>query len=436
MLKDLRSSWFFPLLFPAFLPLIGCSLSPKSVAEVLIAIPQIDSMRQIEGDSLFVESWELWFSQPVDHKNPKGPKFPQRVIYNHVNFDKPMVVVIEGYTLFSPLADEPTRILGANQINIEHRFFDQSRPKDSIPWEYLNIFQSATDQHKVIQAFKPFYRGKWLSTGISKGGQATIFHRYFYPNDVDVSIPYVAPLNFSSEDERVYTFLEEVGTTECREKIRKFQAELFKRKKKLMPFVQDFASANGYTFSMGLERAYDINVLEYNFAYWQWSGLTCDQIPDSTYSDFDLFKHWATVASFDFIEDKGVDDVRPFFYQAMTEIGMYGYQTDTWNNYLNDSTSITFEFTMPEGHKAIFDPEPMRKVNEWVQRKGNNMLYIYGENDPWSATAVEIGPKTNAVKFVNPGGDHTTRIKSFPPELRDSIYVQLEDWLELNIVNQ
>ena len=210
------------LLFIIFLG-SSCVQAPQSAQEVLSRIALIDSMKQIEGDTLFTETWELWFSQPVDHLNPNSSRFPQKVIYNHKDFSKPMVVAIEGYSLFSPMSDEPTRLLEANQITIEHRFFDRSRPKDSIPWSFLNTFQAATDQHIIIEAFKPFYKKKWVSTGISKGGQATISHRYFYPNDVDVSIPYVAPLAFSSEDERFYSFLQNVGTKECRDKIKNFQ---------------------------------------------------------------------------------------------------------------------------------------------------------------------------------------------------------------------
>jgi hypothetical protein len=428
-LKRIHLQISLGLVLLAFLQ-VGCTAQPKTVEEILKGISAIDSLKRIDGDTLFAQSWELWFSQPVDHKKPKGERFPQRVIYKHKDFGKPMVIAIEGYSIYSSRSTEPTKLLDANQIIIEHRFFEKSRPKDSIPWGYLNIYQAATDQHKIIQAFKPFYKNKWVSTGISKGGQATIYHRYFYPKDVDVSIPYVAPLNFSSEDERVYTFLENVGTPECRQRVRDFQEQLFKRKKSIMPKVEELAKSGGYTFQFGLERAYDINVLEYSFAYWQWSGLSCEQIPQASATDTELFNHWIRVASFDFIEDKGVDVIRPFFYQAMTEIGMYGYEVEPWREYLSDTTNITFDFTMPKGHKAVFNPESMQKVNQWVQQKGNYMLYIYGEYDPWSATAAMPTSKTNAAVFINPGGDHTTRIKSFPSQMQQEIYSTLENWLD------
>ena len=74
-----------------------------------------------------------------------------------------------------------------------------------------------------VQLFEIIYRGKWVSTGISKGGATTIYYRYFYPDDVDVSVPYVAPVNRELEDQRLYSFLETIGSDECREKIRSFQ---------------------------------------------------------------------------------------------------------------------------------------------------------------------------------------------------------------------
>ena len=423
----------YPLLLILGFFLAFSNPQTKTAEGILFSIPQIDSLKRIEGDTLFLETWELWFSQPVDHNNNNGPRFPQRVIYNHKGFDKPMVVAIEGYNIFSIRAEEPTKLLDANQINIEHRFFERSRPKDSIPWKYLDIFQSATDIHMVIQAFKSHYPNKWVSTGISKGGQATIFHRYFYPSDVDVSIPYVAPLNFSNEDERVYSFLQNVGTPECRERIERIQKELFKRKERLMPLAKDYTNNNNYTFEFGLNRAYNLNVLEYSFAFWQWSGLTCEEIPSPNVDDLELFKHWVTVTSFDFFEDNSIDEVRPFFYQAMTEIGMYGYEVTPWQDFLPDTTNITFDFTMPKGHRAIFNPVPMQKVNEWIQTEGNYMLYIYGEYDPWSAPAVVPSPLTKSAIFFNPAGDHTTRIHSFPETTRDSIYTVLQNWLGITI---
>lgn len=432
MIKEKKPLHFLGIILLYFL-FLGLKPIPNTGEYLLSNIPNIDSIIRIDGCSAFSETWEIWFSQPIDHENPNSEKFPQKVIYYHKDFNKPMVVVLEGYGLFSMGPVEPTKLLDANQICIEHRFFNSSKPRDYIPWEFLTINQVATDQHKIIQAFKPFYKGKWISTGISKGGQTTIYHRYFYPNDVDVSIPYVAPLNFSNEDKRMYSFLRNVGSVECRRKIKNYQKELFKRKSKLMPLVKEYVNKKSYSFEVGLDRAYDLNVLEYSFAFWQWSGLKCDNIPETCADDKTIFEHWIKVTPFDFFDEKSIETFRPFFYQAMTEIGMYGYEVSPWKNFISDTTNITFDFTMPKGYRPIFNSESMQKVNSWLQEYGNNILYIYGEYDPWSASAVTPSSQTNAKIFINPEGDHTTRINSFPQNIRDSIIYTLEDWLEIPI---
>jgi len=427
-----RNSFAFVVIGGALL-ISSCKPTVKTPEEVLSRIPLIDSFRVYDNDTLFKSTYEVWFRMPLDHNNPNSPVFPLRVYYSHLDFGKPMVEVIDGYTMYTHRANEMSRILNSNQLTIEHRFYDRSRPKDSIPWSYLTVRQAAADQHAVINAFKQFYKGKWVSTGISKSGQATIFHRRYYPHDVDVSVPYVAPLNFSSEDPRAYSFLQNVGTDDCRRRIAEYQTQLFKLKDKIYPMFVDLVNESKWDFPMGLSRAYDLSVLEYQFAFWQW-GIPCDNIPAKASSPEQLFNHWRMVKPFSFFDAKSTD-TRLFLYQAMTEIGMYGYEVEPFKRYLPDTANINFAFAMPAGMKAIYHPETMQDINRWVRDSGNYMLYIYGQNDAWSSTAVEPGSKTNAVKMVNPGGSHSTRIRSFPPAMRDSIYSVLERWLQVDLSN-
>jgi hypothetical protein len=420
----------FLILFSFATLLSSCNQPPQDLKSALEKIPGV-TVNVLEPDTFFNESFELWFTQPVDHNKPDGETFQQRVLVGHVGFDKPTVAILEGYSIYTEKPGELSKLLQANQITIEHRFFAKSRP-DSIPWSFLTTKQAATDHHKIIKALKKFYRGKWVSTGISKGGQTTIYHRYYYPKDVDVSVPYVAPLNFSDEDERVYTFLKNVGTEECRQKIYDFQISLFENKEKLMPFIKNYAAENNYSFSMGIDRAFDLSVLEYSFAFWQWCG-NCENIPDEDASIVEMFENFKTVNPLSFFDDNDVDYNRPFFYQALTEIGMYGYEIEPFKQYLKDTSNITFEFTLPDGVSANFDTSSMRNIDRWIKAEGNNMLYIYGQNDAWSSTAVEPSKTTNAVIMFNPGGCHETRIKSFPDKMKDSIYTVLENWLDIDI---
>lgn len=415
---------FFKLSALLFFLVISCSCKKQwTVDEYLDHLPQA---KQIS------EQLEVDFTQPVDHNDPDGNKFTQRIILNHVGYDRPTVVQIAGYGIHSKKRGELAELLNANEIIIEHRYFKDSKP-DSLNWKYLNIWQAATDHHKIIRAFKDLYHGKWISTGISKGGQATLFHRRFYPEDVDVSVPYVAPLNYSDEDRRIYEFLDNVGSKETRKAIYAFQKEVFERKKELLPMFEAYAKEAGYEFTMGIDRAYDLNVLEYPFAFWQWGYYEKDKIPAPDASDVDVFNHLIRVADGSFFEKGNISYNRPFFYQALTEIGMYGYEIEPFKAYLQDTNNITFEHTLPEGMTVEFDSTVMQDVSAWLKKEGNNMLYIYGEYDAWSATSFSPDESTNAVKMVNPRGSHRTRIQSFPEPMRDSIYNVLEKWLDVEI---
>jgi hypothetical protein len=407
--------------------------SPQSLQSKLQELEGV-TVATLAHDSVhYQEKYELLFTQPVDHNNPEAGTFQQRVILGHKDFALPMVVQLEGYGIHSEGPNELTRLLNCNQLTIEHRFFNDSRPVDSIPWQKLTIKQAAADQHHIIQQLKSLYPDKWISMGISKGGQTTMYHRRFYPNDVDISAPYVAPLNFSHREKRMYTFLNHVGTEACRQGVKDFQTLLLKRKGEIFPLFKDTAKARNYEFNMSPEKAYVANVLEFQVSFWQW-GHDCASIPARDASPEELFAYWESIAPWSFLEEKGIEPVRPFFVQAMTEIGMYTYDVAPFVKYIPFTQDIDFSFTLPAG-TFKYQPEVMEDIKQWLDTEGNNFLYIYGEYDPWTASAYTPTPQTNSVKMVNPGGSHTTRIHSFPAEMQDSILRVLSKWLERPIEN-
>ena len=105
-----------------------------------------------------------------------------------------MVMYTSGYYgSQNPSRSEPTRIVDGNQLRMEYRFFEPSRPADPDWPGQLTIWQAATDQHRIIQSFQDLYQENWITTGGSKGGMTATYHRHFYPKDVDGTVPYVAP---------------------------------------------------------------------------------------------------------------------------------------------------------------------------------------------------------------------------------------------------
>lgn len=387
---------------------------------------------QLDVDSTFNEKYLIYFKQPLGSGGETNIWFDQRVIISHSTFDKPVIFVTEGYAADYALSPgfntELTQYLDANQVCVEHRYFGESRP-ESINWKYLTVENSANDLHRVVNFIKDIYSTKIISTGISKGGQTTNFYSYFFPEDVDIYVSYVAPLNFSTEDRRVYGFLENVGDQYCRDRILNYQKVMLRNKDAYLDEFKKLAEKRKLTYSMGYEKAYELLVFEYPFAFWQWSTIECGNFADSISNPVWMVSHLDKVSGIDWISVEGIKRLQPFFYQAMHEIGMYGYDIEDFKGLTTYTHNPIFDFSFPEGIEVEFEPELMQRVDYYIRHKAENMIFIYGENDPWSATSVDLAGQTNSVKIIKKNGSHTTRIKNLPEDQKNQVLDSINSWL-------
>jgi hypothetical protein len=409
-----------------FLYLFSCSTGPKNARQALEALDfvAIESVDTLAG---FSESFTIRIRQPLDHENTDAGYFEQIAYVNHKGFDKPMVIETNGYAIGRKRSLELSDMLDANQLLVEYRFYGQSKP-DSIPYGFLTNKQAVADYHHIVSEFKRFYNGKWISTGISKGGETALIYKRLYPHDVDVVVPYVAPLILSQEDERPTEHLRRVGTAADRQKIIDFQRAVLSRKKEMLPLLVA-AETTDLSFSLPLETVLEYSVLEYSFSFWQWGHKLAD-IPKSDAPAADLFKHLQAVSGFYLYSDQGIRNYEPSFYQHMRELGYYAFDLEPVADLLvnvKDGSNAVFA---PKGESLLHDENFIVDVKSWVESYGNHILYIYGANDPWFSCAAEPNEAaTNAKRFVLEGGSHATRIRSFPKETQNEIITQLAAWL-------
>ncbi|MBK8556640.1 MAG: hypothetical protein IPL65_13115 [Lewinellaceae bacterium] len=318
-------------------------------------------------------------------------------------------------------------------MNIEHRYFGRSVP-DSLDWQYLTLEQVTADLHHINQLFRQIYAGKWISTGISKGGQTTIFYRYFYPNDVDVSIPYVAPFNKGYEDSRIYTFLDTVGSPECREKIFETQRFLLQHEDEALERLKWYNMGADLTFDyLGSPgKAYEYAVLEYSFSFWQW-GSHCEDLPSGDQLD-PYLESLLAVSNLDFFSDKSMTAYAPHYYQAGTQMGYYGYNIEPFKPWLKHFSSNPSAIFSPLKDKTPkYDNSLNEKVDRWLKKDGNNILYIYGGSDTWSADRITPSQKVNSKSYILPGKDHgQARIRNISILMAADFGLTLEQWLGIS----
>lgn len=427
----------FLLVILTFGLVINSNAQSKNIEILLDELPDV-IYSKIETADNFESTYQLKIKQPLDHFDLSKGYFYQKVFLSHKGFDNPTVLITEGYSIRRNRIYELTELLNANQIDIEHRFFGESMP-DSLNYRYLNLKQATADLHHIKNLFSNIYLGKWLSTGISKGGATTIFYRYFYPNDVDVSVPYVAPINNAFEDQRIYTFLDTIGTDNCREKIKSFQIMVLKNRDKILPLVESYSLKYNLTYSyLSLAEAFEYAVMEYPFAFWQY-GQSCDEIPNQTESIENISEYFISASDISLFSDELIRAYTSHYYQSATEMGYYGYETNEFKDLLvelptdHNPHATFFPFKMTDK----FDGKLLEDVNQWLPTNGNRFIYIYGGTDTWTATGVPPNDKVDSEWFILNGKHHGTARISHMNDLEKERFIQtLEKWLSLKIEKQ
>ena len=424
--------------YAALLLFVLLSASTSSFAQTVLeqkisAISAIKEIRPLET-SEFSEKYVTYFTQPLDHRHPEKGSFRQRVIVSHAGFDRPTVIVTEGYgaayALRPQYREELSKLLNANMIFVEYRYFLESTPEPK-DWQYLTAENSADDLHAITTAFKSIYPGKWIATGISKGGQTTLLYRTFYPGDVDISVPYVAPLCYGVEDGRHEPFLHKVSTPENRKKIEDFQLEALKRKATLLPRFEKYCTEKNYSFRAPIEEIYDYSVLEYSFALWQW-GTPISSIPATTASDDEIFSHLLAISEPGYFTADSPN--ASFFVQAARELGYYGYDVQPFKQYLSIQSSEGYlhRLMLPEELKDMpFDKTLSKTITKFLKKQDPKMIFIYGQNDPWTAAGVTwLKNKKNIHVFIQPNGSHLARINTLPEGEKKEVIELIKKWLD------
>lgn len=395
-------------------------------------ISGIQQITKLDAQDHFKFEYEILIEQPLDHNDPSAGKFEQRVFLSHLDFKKPVLFVTEGYSA-RQRTYELSKILNSNQIMVEYRFFGKSKPQN-INWDYLKNDQAMEDLHRLRQLFGKIYKNKkWVSTGISKGGSTTLIYKSAYPKDVKLAVPYVAPLALAQEDKRTDEHIQTIGTPECRAKLNAVQRAILKQRDAIIPMIDKWAVKNKHQFTMlSTDKVLEYAVLEYTFSFWQW-GHDCNKIPEPTASAEELFDHLRDIVGYDFYSDRTTQYFLPAFYQFITELGYYGFINEEFQDLLVSVKNPTNVIFAPQDTDLTFTPY-CQKVVDYLDKKGNKVLYIYGEVDPWTACGYQPTKKTNGLRMEKKGGSHYTRIASFGKADRQKIYDYIRKYAKVKPV--
>ena len=410
------------------------------IRDRLEAVPGVTLVKEEtapEGYRFFV----MTFRQAKDHKHPSKGSFDQRVTLLHKDTARPMVMYTSGYGVStSPSRSEPTQIVDGNQLSMEYRFFEPSRPKNPDWSTQLTIWQAATDQHKIIQAFQSIYSENWITTGGSKGGMTATYHRRFYPRDVDGTVPYVAPNDVRNDDDGAYERqLATVGPAECRQRIIGVQRRMlgtdrqwFLRKMKQADVEED----NTYRIVGNRGIAFETAVIDLYFGFYQYHPVSeCSGVPKADATNTEVLEWVDEIGGLTSASDANLEGYIPYYYQSAYQMGWpEPYEAPLSDLLRHPGTNVSATFVPDELRPRRFDHGAMRDIDRWVRTKGSRMLFVNGQNDPWSAEPFTCGPKgatRDCARYTVPGGTHGSRIEQLPTAERTRATALVLEWAGL-----
>ena len=431
----------FIMLCGAAMALCGATMTVAAqnpLQEQLSQLPNVVSVEQIAGGK-FLEKYVVNFRQlrnPVGNPNDTAT-FLQRVIVGHINADSLVVLHTHGYNAANhqeriQVRDELSDIFNANNIFVEHRYFGTSCPQDT-NWNEVTTANAAYDMHQIVSALKQIYHGKWISTGGSKDGITSTLYSMYYPHDVDVAVPYVAPFCLTQADKRGYEFLRTVGKADKRARILNWQREAFRRRDTLQPMVEHYADSMKMRFTVPFEMVYDYCILDYDFGIWM-RGIDADEIPLPYASDQQMYEHFLKYANPDMFDRNNMPH-QTYYVQSAKELGNYAYDMSLFADYLSESTKshdgYLKDLYLPEGDwDFTYSDEAYRRVFRFIDETDCHLLFIYGETDAWTAFPYPETKNENIRKYILPGGCHYSKIREFDEPTQAEILSVIRGWLK------
>lgn len=252
---------------------------------------------------------------------------------------------------------------------------------------------------------------------------------------MDGVVAYVAPNDVVNKEDSAYDrFFEKVGTAECRAKLNGVQREALIRREPLKKMYATWAEAEGATFTTvgTLDKAYEAVVLDFVWAFWQYSlEADCADIPPATASDEEIYNIIDAISGFSFYTDQGLAPYTPYYYQAGTELGSPSIKLAHLGNLSRYGYQPPRNF-VPRDIPMKFRPWEMTSVDNWVRRNANQMMFVYGENDPWGAERFRPGRGTHDTHvYTAPGANHGANVAGLVADEQAEATARILDWADV-----
>ncbi len=437
----------------------------------------------------------VYYNQPLQHAVPGSPRFHMRALVTvNKNVDYQTAVnhvFCSGYNIMDQYLERPdstfrftwddaTEIAhryNANFIQIEHRYFRYSSPDKC--WEQLDdcrAEEAAQDFHALFEALKKVFKGKWVMSGVSKGGITTLLHHTFYPADMDIFVPYAAPFFDSDRDRNMQKYWYNNGwSKEFRDMYMAVRQHGIQRLNTIFPIYEKMGGGDKTQAKRDtLYGLYLAGISQYGYTDHAYNDTTT--IRRQMAKNLEIMKkkglaYGDTVYAFMLMKDafsldslpQWIDTlrkypesraempkmavrrhhVRPFGikeaqwfdttdstgqgyeYQSKCELGYFDASFDLlfddpktaeeWQKFWSDKYSCIRDVYTPFFSKLTYSRVLYDRTMEATKNTTKPIMLIYGEDDAWTGAAIkdQFVNGTNVRKVILPDQNHMVSYTSY-----------------------
>jgi hypothetical protein len=424
--------------------------------EVVAALKSIKNVEDLKPflNVYLGQCYYFNYNQMVDHNDPSKGTFKQQVVLTFVGKDAPTILHTQGYSLTTEA--DPNNVknhldsikaphflwalskdngkdkkFDVNCLQVEYRYLGFSLPEgDKDSFTYMTAEQHSKDLHAIVADLKKGLitgSGKWLSTGVSKNGDTSTQYAYFDElngwNDIDVYVPFASPNTIQEEDIRIGTYMLTQSSKEALPALEKAYKKLVDDRAVADATIEAYAK-NGGKFkkdsallSTVEEVLGNLFQLQSYADYNTWTKLIPrENDKPETYAKFFMLKATSPEVEYKVARARGPLHKRrtPYEVQNTMEQGGAGFDFSWFldGKLLSESDKKYFKDIMEKCKKSkTMDLQVnVRKNLETTKKK---LIFVYGEDDPWTGAAIPDPTNPNVKKYIVPHGTHTDDFKVY-----------------------
>lgn len=490
--KRIRAAAYFTsLLASLIIVFAACSNSSGDATIIsftfmqrLQALPNVESVQKVNVKHDFHgDVYKVYFNSLLDPSDRSKGTFRQKAYIGFAGYDKPNCLMTTGYSLSDNAAlaryseNEAAFILQGNLIAVEHRYFgesvrtDKKRTDGADYWEYLNAKNAAEDLHAIVSQLKTLFTGKWLAQGASKGGLTANLFCYYHPEDVDVTMPYMAPLCNAQADPRLFEFVytkagdddsrynSSGSAAEYRELLTNIQIWLLEKRddkyEEGKKFIEKYIELSSEPIPPDLAAFYyDMSVGDFPMGVWQYKDVkdfadlkTFYNLRNDNDEATDSNGKRQSKKSFllsEIIDPPSDDELIPYVFQSFYELGNYRLDFSYLRQALEakgssvkinirpDQEMTVYQTGFSDAEKALFakyTPAVHDNLIKWIKTTDERVIMIYGNSDPWYSVRIPDVERDNVHIFVHPSNNHNSMIENFPEPKKSEIESLIKQYM-------